>query len=76
MQVCRWVPWTIKNYKLDELTNGNALRSNLSFMFKQYSHITNPRVVDVLIYKGREELEVSLSLQLYLASNSAPMPYR
>jgi len=61
-EVCRWVPWTIKNYKLDELTSAPALRSNLSFMFKQYAHIKNPKVVDVLIYKGREELE-SVALQ-------------
>lgn len=62
MQVCRWVPWTIRNYKLDELTNAHALRGNLSFMFKQYAHIKNPKVVDVLIYKGREELEVRVAL--------------
>jgi len=67
--VCRWVPWTIRNYKLDELTSANALRSNLSFMFKQYAHIKNPKVVDVLIYKGREELEVSSLL------GDHPFPY-
>ena len=61
-QVCRWIPWTINNYKLDELTTAQELRSNLSFMFKQQAHIKNPRVVDILIYKGREELEVSSAI--------------
>lgn len=58
-KVCRWIPWTINNYKLDELTNAQEFRSNLSLMFKQNAHIKNPRVVDILIYKGREELEVN-----------------
>ena len=58
MQVCRWVPWTIKNYKMEELTTADALRSNLSFMFREFAHVKDPKAVDILIYKGREELEV------------------
>ena len=56
------MPWTINNYKLDELTTQKELRNNLSFLFKQNAHIRNPKVVDILIYKGREELEVSFVL--------------
>lgn len=52
------MPWTVRNYKLDELTTVTALRSNLALMFREYANIKDPRVVDVLIYKGREELEV------------------
>ena len=59
-QVCRWVPWTVRNYKLEELTDVPTLRSNLAFMFRQSAHLKDPRVVDILIYKGREELEVGL----------------
>ena len=66
MQVCRWIPWTVNNYKLDELTSAKELRSNLSLLFKQNAHIKNPRVVDILIYKGREELEVCPFLQTKL----------
>lgn len=58
------MPWTVRNYKLDELTTATALRSNLALMFREYAHIKDTRVVDVLIYKGREELEVILQASL------------
>ena len=62
------MPWTIKNYKLDELTGPHALRSNLSFLFRQHNNVKDPKAVDILIYKGREELEVRA--HLLLASRS------
>ncbi|KAK9804497.1 hypothetical protein WJX73_010814 [Symbiochloris irregularis] len=58
-EVCRILPWTMQNYKLDELTTLSALRRNVSLFFRQHAHVTEPRVVDVLIYKGREELEAT-----------------
>ena len=54
------MPWTVRNYKLEELTDIPTLRSNLAFMFRQSAQLKDPRVVDILIYKGREELEVGL----------------
>lgn len=34
------------------------LRRNVAAMFRKYSDVTSPEVVDLLVYKGREELEV------------------
>lgn len=61
-KVCRFVPWIVKNYRLDELTTSSELRANVAALFKQRGAIGDPRVVDILIYKGREELE-SIALQ-------------
>lgn len=60
LEVCRCLPWVVKNYKLDELITVPQLRRNINDMFRQYSSITNPQVVDILVYKGREELEMVL----------------
>lgn len=59
-QVCRFVPWAVKNYRLDELTTPAELRSHIAAHFRaRGAEIkgADPRVVDLLIYKGREELE-------------------
>ncbi|KAK9825055.1 hypothetical protein WJX74_004669 [Apatococcus lobatus] len=61
-EVCRLLPWTVNNYKLNELITVKELRSNVHALFRQNSHVTNPGVIDVMIYKGREELEM-VSLQ-------------
>ena len=61
-QVCRFVPWTVKNYRLEELTTPTELRANVASLFKARDAVADPRVVDILIYKGREELE-SVALQ-------------
>ena len=86
IQVCRLLPWTVNNYKLNELITVKELRSNVHALFRQNCHVTNPgvrppasllsnwrlillpvqrlvilnQVIDMLIYKGREELEVRL----------------
>lgn len=56
-EVARCVPTVVKQYKLEELTSVPELRSNLAVMFRKYSDVRSPQVVDMLIYKGREELE-------------------
>ncbi|EIE26072.1 hypothetical protein COCSUDRAFT_40238 [Coccomyxa subellipsoidea C-169] len=61
-EVSRLLPWTMKNYNLDEITTLSELRKNVSLLFRQNEHITDPKVVNILIYKGREELE-SVALQ-------------
>jgi len=33
-QVCRFVPWTVKNYRLEELTTPTELRANVASLFK------------------------------------------
>ncbi|CAL8470317.1 g9859 [Coccomyxa elongata] len=61
-EVSRLLPWTMKNYKLDEITTLADLRKNVALLFRQNAHIKDPKVVNILIYKGREELE-SVALQ-------------
>lgn len=39
------------------MTTPAELRSNVAALFKARPPIADPRVVDILIYKGREELE-------------------
>jgi len=59
-QVCRFVPWAVKNYRLDELTTPAELRSHIAAAFRARGPGlagADPRVIDLLIYKGREELE-------------------
>jgi hypothetical protein len=63
MQVARCMPWVLTTYKLDELTTVAELRRNLNKLFKQNAPVRSAEVVDLLIYKGREELEVSFTRQ-------------
>ncbi len=44
VQVCRWLPWTVRNYKLDELTDVPTLRSNVAYLFRKGAHIEDPKV--------------------------------
>ena len=59
-QVCRCLPWVAHNYQLGELTTVPELRRNVTAMFRKYGDVKSPEVIDLLIYKGREELEVGL----------------
>ena len=54
------MPYILKQYNLQELTTVAELRGNLGKLFRKYEHIEKPGVVDLLVYKGREELEMIL----------------
>ena len=43
-QVSRLLPWTMKNYKLDEITTLADLRKNVALLFRQNAHIRDPKV--------------------------------
>ncbi|KAL4440228.1 hypothetical protein ABPG75_003229 [Micractinium tetrahymenae] len=60
VEVCRCLPWVLKNYHLEELTSVEQLRRNVASMFRKYSDVSSPEVIDLLVYKGREELEMIL----------------
>ena len=60
LQVARTLPWVVKTYKLDELTSVGELRSNIAKLFRQHEGVRDERVIDLLVYKGREELEMVL----------------
>lgn len=47
---------------LEELVTVKEMRAVVKEKFKAYKNVTDPRVVERLIFKGREELEVYLTL--------------
>lgn len=62
LEVCRCVPFIHRTMKLEELVSAREIRSIIKENFKRHKDVTDPRVVDMLIFKGREELEVYLTL--------------
>ena len=58
--MARCLPYVLKQYNLQELTSVNELRHNLTKVFRKYENVKEPQVVDLLVYKGREELEMIL----------------
>lgn len=56
------MPFIHRTMKLEELVSAREIRSIIKEKFKVYKDVTDPRVVDMLIFKGREELEVYLTL--------------
>ncbi len=44
LQVCRILPWTVSNYKLDELITVRDLRRNVAEQFQKHSKVTKPQV--------------------------------
>ena len=63
-QVCRCLPWITRPYKLDELSDVPTLRTNVAKLFRQHETVVTPEVIDLLIYKGREELEVRVCVRV------------
>lgn len=59
-EVARTLPWVLSNYKLEEITTVRELRGNVARLFKLHSHMKNEGAIDVMIFKGREELEMVL----------------
>ncbi len=58
--MARCLPYILKQYNLQELTTVGELRSNLAKMFRRYENVESSEAIDMLIYKGREELEMIL----------------
>ncbi|KAG7670505.1 hypothetical protein Ndes2526B_g00264 [Nannochloris sp. 'desiccata'] len=59
-EVARCLPYVLKQYNLQELTTVSELRHNLTKVFRKYENVEKSTVVDLLVYKGREELEMIL----------------
>jgi len=58
VQVARCLPYVLKTYKLEELTTVSELRRNVAKLFRQYEDVSRSEAIDLLVYKGREELEM------------------
>ncbi|KAH1046061.1 hypothetical protein J1N35_036845 [Gossypium stocksii] len=55
-QACRSIPTIMDIYNLDDVVTKSELRSSISSEIRKNSHVTNPKVIDLLLFKGMEEL--------------------
>ncbi|OAY66341.1 NADH dehydrogenase (ubiquinone) 1 alpha subcomplex subunit 6 [Ananas comosus] len=53
---CRSLPAIMDIYNLHDVVTVSQLRSTISSEIRKNAHITNPKVIDMLLFKGMEEL--------------------
>ncbi|CAA0831435.1 NADH dehydrogenase [Striga hermonthica] len=53
---CRSIPTIMDIYTLDDVTSPSKLRSVISSEIRKNAGVTNPKVIDMLLFKGTEEL--------------------
>ncbi|GFS30165.1 LYR family of Fe/S cluster biogenesis protein [Actinidia rufa] len=53
---CRAIPTIMDMYNLQDVVSPSELRSSIASQIRHNSHITNPKVIDMLLFKGMEEL--------------------
>ncbi|RAL43065.1 unnamed protein product [Cuscuta campestris] len=54
---CRSIPQIMEIYNLQDVVTPSHLRSSVASEFRRNSKITNPKVIDMLLFKGLEELK-------------------
>eukprot|EP00897_Mesotaenium_endlicherianum_P008440 jgi/Mesen1/7624/ME000004S07896 len=59
--VCRSLPMLMQQYNLGELITLPELRSTIASAFRKHSRVSNPQVIDMLVYKGQEDFDNYLS---------------
>ncbi|KAL5721142.1 hypothetical protein ACHQM5_013738 [Ranunculus cassubicifolius] len=55
-QACRSIPTVMDIYNLSDVVTVSQLRSTISAEIRKNAHVTNPKVIDMLLFKGMEEL--------------------
>ncbi|KAF9595020.1 hypothetical protein IFM89_036038 [Coptis chinensis] len=55
-QACRSIPTVIEIYNLHDVVTISQFRSTISSEIRKNAHITNPKVIDMLLFKAMEEL--------------------
>uniref|UniRef100_A0A7S0UM40 NADH dehydrogenase [ubiquinone] 1 alpha subcomplex subunit 6 n=1 Tax=Polytomella parva TaxID=51329 RepID=A0A7S0UM40_9CHLO len=60
LEACRCLPFIHRLHKLEEITSLKEMRLIIKDKFRVNSPVTDSRVTDLLIFKGREELETYL----------------
>ncbi|KAK8500909.1 hypothetical protein V6N13_061817 [Hibiscus sabdariffa] len=55
-QACRSIPTIMDIYNLDDVVTKSQLRSTIASEIRKNTHVTNPKVIDMLLFKGMEEL--------------------
>ncbi|KAJ9190543.1 hypothetical protein P3X46_001730 [Hevea brasiliensis] len=53
---CRSIPQIVEIYNLQDVVTVSQLRSTIASEIRKNSNITNPKVIDLLLFKGTEEL--------------------
>ncbi|GER37271.1 NADH dehydrogenase [ubiquinone] 1 alphasubcomplex subunit 6 [Striga asiatica] len=53
---CRSIPTIMDIYTLDDVTSPSQLRSVISSEIRKNAGVTNTKVIDMLLFKGTEEL--------------------
>ncbi|PWA60172.1 LYR family of Fe/S cluster biogenesis protein [Artemisia annua] len=53
---CRSIPSVMDIYNLYDVTTPSQLRSAIAAQIRKNAHITNPKVIDMLLFNGMEEL--------------------
>ncbi|ONK63647.1 uncharacterized protein A4U43_C07F17430 [Asparagus officinalis] len=53
---CRALPSVMDIYNLHDVVTISELRSSISSQIRKNAHVTNPKVIDMLLFKGMEEL--------------------
>ncbi|KAK2407443.1 hypothetical protein P8452_69498 [Trifolium repens] len=54
---CRSLPTVMEVYNLYDVATISQLRSTIASEIRKNDHITNPKVIDMLLFKGLEELK-------------------
>ncbi|XP_020581076.1 NADH dehydrogenase [ubiquinone] 1 alpha subcomplex subunit 6-like [Phalaenopsis equestris] len=55
-KVCRSLPTVMNIYNLDDVVTISHLRSTISAEIRKNANVTNPMVIDMLLFKAMEEL--------------------
>ncbi|KAH7652208.1 NADH dehydrogenase (ubiquinone) 1 alpha subcomplex subunit 6 protein [Dioscorea alata] len=53
---CRSIPAIMEIYNLHDVVTVSQLRSTISSEIRKNAHLSNPKVIDMLLFKGMEEL--------------------
>merc|ERR1739848_30549 len=61
-KLCKDLPTIMEMYKLDELTSIGTLRNTLKELFYQNKKYTDPNMINVMVHKANEELQLILRM--------------
>ncbi|KAL6597735.1 hypothetical protein ACP70R_046540 [Stipagrostis hirtigluma subsp. patula] len=55
-QACRSIPTIMEIYNLEDVVTPAQLRSSIAQQIRKNQAVTNPKVIDMLLFNGMEEL--------------------
>ncbi|XP_057978777.1 NADH dehydrogenase [ubiquinone] 1 alpha subcomplex subunit 6 [Malania oleifera] len=54
---CRSIPSIMEIYNLYDVVTPSQLRTSIASQIRKNAHVTDPKVIDMLLFKGMEELD-------------------